>query len=711
MAPKRATRSTLVTTTTTTSVTNAQLKALVDQGVVDALATRDDDRSMNGNDSHNSGTGNSHVKTVGHDVAHAMTWTNLKKKMTDKYCPRGEIKKLEVEMWNLKVKESDKIGKYVGGLPDMIYRSVMASKPKTMQDAIEFATELRDKKIRTFAERQRSGEKKPYGGSKPMSTTNANTANNQKGTRAGQKPACYECGAHGHLKKDCPKLKKNNYGNQGGNGNAPVKVYEVGRTGTNPDSNVVTGMFLLNNRYASILFDTGADRSFVYTTFISQIHITPSTLDHYYDVELADGRIIGLNAIIQGCTLNFLNHPFNIDLMPIELGSLDVIISMDWLAKYQVFIVCAEKIVRIPWGDETLIVRGDRSEQGNQTCLNIISCTKTQKYMLKGCPIFLACVTTTETKDKLEEKRLKDVPIVRNFPEVFLEYLPGLPPTRQVEFQINLIPSVAPVAWAPYRLAPSKMKELSYQLKELSDKGFIRPSSSPWGAPLEYVKKYSKTASELDMRHYDSKLCQFGLQPPRYPIYSKNKKEHEEHLKAILELLKKEELKRRFYRREKVIAYASRQLKIHEKNYTTHDLELGAVVFSLKLWAHHMFTVGLDVDTRAYFTAATMIIAVPTRIKIFIWIATMWGGSIQYKTPMLFAVGSIFLFTIGGLTGIVPANYPTDFPMYFLGLSGMPRRIPDYPDAYAGWNALSSSGSYISVVGICRFFKLGLGHI
>ncbi|GJR24498.1 cytochrome c oxidase subunit 1 [Tanacetum coccineum] len=118
------------------------------------------------------------------------------------------------------------------------------------------------------------------------------------------------------------------------------------------------------------------------------------------------------------------------------------------------------------------------------------------------------------------------------------------------------------------------------------------------------------------------------------------------------------------------------------------------------VWAHHMFTVGLDVDTRAYFTAATMIIAVPTGIKIFSWIATMWRGLIQYKTPMLFAVGSIFLFTIGGLTGIVLANSGISL----LGLLGMPRRIPDYPDAYAGWNALSSSGSYISVVGICRFF-------
>ncbi|GJS92666.1 putative reverse transcriptase domain-containing protein [Tanacetum coccineum] len=470
MAPKITTRSTsAATTTTTTTVTDAQLKALIDQGVANALATRDVDRNRNGKEGTEGvieltqwferietvfrisncsvenqikfstctllGSAltwwNSHVKTVGYDVAYAMTWTNLKKKMTDKYCPRGEVKKVKGEMWNLKVKESDKIEKYVGGLPNMINESVMASKPKTMQDAIEFSTEPMDKKIW-------SDEKKPYEGSKPLSTANANTANNQSGIGAGQKSTCYECGAQRHFKRDCPKLKNNNRGNQGGNGNAPAKVYAVGRVGTNPDSNVVTGMFLLNNRYASVLFDTGADISFVSTAFSSQIDITSSTLDHYYDVELADGRII----------------------------SLDVIICMDWLAKYQAVIVCAEKIVRIPWGNETLIVRGD-----------------------ERCPIFLAHVTTKETEGKSEKKRLKDVPIVRDFPEVFPEELSGLPPTRQVEFQIDLIPGAAPVARALYRLAPSKMKELPDQLQELSDKGFIRPSSSPWGAPVLFVKK------------------------------------------------------------------------------------------------------------------------------------------------------------------------------------------------------------------------------
>ncbi|GJU31320.1 putative reverse transcriptase domain-containing protein [Tanacetum coccineum] len=765
--------------------------------VIDVLAEREATRSINGEDSHDSRMGgrrqaplacectyqdfmkckplyfkgtegvveltqwfermeiNSHVRIAGHDVAYAMTWANLKKMMTDKYCPWGEVKKLEGKMWNLKVRGTDVVGynqrfqelalmcarmfskdlnkieKYVGGLPDMIYRSVMASKPKTMQDAIKFATKLMDKKIRTVAERQRSGEEKPYRGSKPLcskcnyhhhgqcapkchkcnkvghlardcrSIANANIANNQRGTGAGQKATCFECGAQGHFKGACPKLKNNNRGNQGGNGNAPAKVYAVGRVGTNPYSNVVT--------------------------------------DHYYDVELAEERIIGLNTIIRGCKLNFLNQPFNIDLMPVELGSFDVIIGMDWLAKYQA---------------------------GNETRLNIISCTKTQKYMLKGCPIFLAHVTTKETEEKSKKERLEDVPIVRDFPKVFLEDLSGVPPTRQVEFQIDLIPGAAPVARAPYRLAPSKMKELSDELKELSDKVFISPSSSPWGAPVLFVKKRdgsfqmcidyrelnkltvknryplpriddlfdqlqeSSVYSKIDLRsgyhqlrvreeyipktafrtrygHYEFQVMPFGL--TNAPA-----KEHEEHLKAILKLLKKGELYAKFpkcefwipniqflghvidcqgihvdpakiesikdwaspktpteirqflgldgyYRifiegfskianlmtkltqkgvkfdwgdkeeaafqlikqklcsapilalpegsedfmvycnashkelgavlmqMEKVITYASRQLKIHEKNYTTHDLEHGSVVFALKIWRHYLY--------------------------------------------------------------------------------------------------------------------------
>nr|GFA55304.1 putative reverse transcriptase domain-containing protein [Tanacetum cinerariifolium] len=321
------------------------------------------------------------------------------------------------------------------------------------------------------------------------------------------------------------KIKGNQ--NQAGNGNAMARAYGLGTAGGNPNANVVTGTFLLNNHCALILFDTGANKSFVSNAFSSLININPSTLDYSYDVELADGKIIMVNTVIRDCTLNFLNRPFNINLMPVELdsfdiivgmdwlktyhavivnlmpaelGSFDIIVGMDWLKTYHAVIVCDEKIVCVPFRNETLIIRCDGSNNGNQ--LNIISCTQTRKYLLKGYPVFLANITTKMIKDKLEEKRLEDVPIVRDFSKVFPEDLPGLPPTRQVEFQIDLTPGAVPVARAPYRLASSEMKELLDQLWELSDKGFIRHSSSPWGAPVLFVKK--KDGSERPLSTYEN---------------------------------------------------------------------------------------------------------------------------------------------------------------------------------------------------------------
>ncbi|GJZ89675.1 putative reverse transcriptase domain-containing protein [Tanacetum coccineum] len=429
---------------------------------------------------------NSHVWAVGHDTAYAMPWKTLKKMITDKYCPR----KLVLMCDRMFPEELDVVEKYVGGLPDMIHGSVKASKPKMMQEAEnkrKFDDTPRNNQNQqqpfkrnnvAWAYTAEPGEKKPYKGIKPLCPK---CNYHHDGPCA---PKCTNCKRIGHSGRDCknsdcPKLKNGNQGNRAGNGNVVTRAYAVGSAGTNPNSNVVTGTFLLNNHYASILFDTGADRSFVSTAFRSLIDIIPTTLDHGYDVELADGRIIWVNTLIRGCTLNFLNHPFNIDLMPIEMGSFDVIIGMDWLAKYHDVIVCDEKLVRVPFGDKILIFHGDGSNSGHESRLNIISCTKTQKYLLKGCSIFLAHVTTKKAEDKLKEKRLEDVPIVQDFPEVFLEDFLGILPTRQVEFQINLIPGAAPMARAPYRLAPSEMKELSDQLKELSDKGFIRPSSSP----------------------------------------------------------------------------------------------------------------------------------------------------------------------------------------------------------------------------------------
>ncbi|GJU53698.1 putative reverse transcriptase domain-containing protein [Tanacetum coccineum] len=150
---------------------------------------------------------------------------------------------------------------------------------------------------------------------------------------------------------------------------------------------------------------------------------------------MADGNLVSTNTVIHGATLTLLNQPFEIDLIPIKLGSFDIVIGMDWLSKYHARIICDEKVIHIPINGETLIIRAQVMEK------------------------------------KSDEKRLEDIPVVREFPEVFPEDLPGLPPVRQVEFQIDLIPGTSPVARAPYRLAPSEMQELSNQLQELSDRG------------------------------------------------------------------------------------------------------------------------------------------------------------------------------------------------------------------------------------------------
>ncbi|GJX39010.1 reverse transcriptase domain-containing protein [Tanacetum coccineum] len=338
---------------------------------------------------------NGQIRTLGPE-SYSMTWEVLKKKMTDKYCPQGEIKKLEIELWNLKVKgndvptyterfqeltlictkfvanETEKVDKYISGLPDNIYGNVKQSDNKRKAD--DSSRNIHGHQQQPF-KRQNvakvynmgTGKKKSYGGNLPKCTKchfhhngpctqkchkcnkvghfardcrssgNTNVANTQKGNGANPKGnGCFECGAPGHFKRDCPKLKNKD----GGNGSAQGWVYAVGNAekkgnaSRDPDSNVVTGTFLLNKHYASILFDTGADRSFISTAFSSLINIAPTPLENSYDVELADGKIVRVDTIIRGCTLNFLNHPFNIDLMPVELGSFNIIIGMDWLRKY-----------------------------------------------------------------------------------------------------------------------------------------------------------------------------------------------------------------------------------------------------------------------------------------------------------------------------------------------------------------------------------------
>ncbi|GJY47267.1 putative reverse transcriptase domain-containing protein [Tanacetum coccineum] len=246
---------------------------------------------------------------------------------------------------------------------------------------------------------------------------------------------CYDCDEQGHTRNRCPtKVKQEEVGKVCGRAYTIKDAEPQGPT-------VVTGMFLLNNRYAFVLFDSGFDRSFMDTRFSFMLNIDPVKITASYEVELADGRVVSTNNVLKGCTLNLVNHVFEIDLMPIELGMFDVIIGMDWLVKHDAVIVCGEKVVRIPYGNKTLVVESDKGVSR----LKVISCIKARKYVERGCYLFLAHVT----EKKLKEKRLEDVPVIRDFPEVFLEDLLGLPSPKQVEFGIDLVPGAAPVTHVP----------------------------------------------------------------------------------------------------------------------------------------------------------------------------------------------------------------------------------------------------------------------
>nr|GEV78024.1 putative reverse transcriptase domain-containing protein [Tanacetum cinerariifolium] len=330
--------------------------------------------------------------------------------------------------------EEDRVERFIGGLPDNIQGNVIAANPARLQDAIHIANKLMDKKLQGYAENKKRMESNPKDNRRQQPPFKRQNTTGQYVARA------YTAG-NNKRKGDCPKLRNQNRGNQTRN-----------KTGNKTRGNEVTERLTLLMDEEQTLILT----SFVSTTFSALLDVTPSTLDTSYAIELADGRISETNIVLRGCTLGLLGHPFDIDLMPVELGIFDVIIGMDCHA----LIVCDEKVVRIPYGNEVLIIRGDDCDGGSK--LNIISCTKTQKYIQKGCQVYLAQVTSKKAEDKSEEKRLEDVPIVREFSKVFPEDLPGLPPARQVEFQIDLVPGAAPVVRAP---------------------------SSPWGAPVLFVKK------------------------------------------------------------------------------------------------------------------------------------------------------------------------------------------------------------------------------
>ncbi|GKA33618.1 putative reverse transcriptase domain-containing protein [Tanacetum coccineum] len=405
---------------------------------------------------------------------------------------------------------------------------------------------------------------------------------------------CYECGSPNHFRNNFPKkyqgsgqpsnqlaLEGNRNTQSSGNQvrgrafNVNVNAMEAVQ-----DPNIMTGMFSLNDHFVIVLFDSRADFSFISTKFAPLLNVKPSIMNPGYVIEVVDGKKVEVDRIIRDYKLELGSSLFSINLIPLCHGSFDMIVGMDWLSQHKAVIVCHEKVVEIPVEDgRTLRVHGERT----------VGIAKAMKSV------------------KEDKPKLGDISVVRDFEDVFPEDFSGLPPQRQVEFRIDLVLGATPITKSPYRLAPSEMQELSGQLQELQDKGFIRPSYSTWGASVLFIKKKdgslhmcidyrklnkltvknrypllriddlfdqlqgSRYFSKIDLRHFEFTVMPFGLTnaPAVFMdlmnrvcksylykfvivfiddilIYSKTKEDHEVHLGLVLELLRKEKLYAKF---------------------------------------------------------------------------------------------------------------------------------------------------------------------
>nr|GEY34103.1 putative reverse transcriptase domain-containing protein [Tanacetum cinerariifolium]GEY35669.1 putative reverse transcriptase domain-containing protein [Tanacetum cinerariifolium] len=425
--------------------------------------------------------------------------------------------------------KSRMIKEYVYGLASQIRGMVAAIEPKSIQKAVHISGALTYEAVRngSIKKVEKRGRRDNTG---HLAKDCRGVPRNVNPVNARNPPvrACYECGSTDHVRSACPRLNRA----QGPEGSCPNQVIANNRG---------EGHGNQENQARGRAFMLGAD--FVSTTFIPLLDIESSELGFRYEIEIASGQLVEIDKVIKGCQLEIEGHVFDINLIPFGHGSFDVIIGMDWLSNYNAEIIFYEKVVRIPLLDgKVLRVLGERSEKKVRLLIST----------------------------KASDKKQGEIVVVRVFLEVSPNDLSRLPPIQEIEFRIELIPGAVPIAKSPYHLEPFELEELSGQLKELHDKGFIRPSSSPWGAPILFVKKKNGSFRMcIDYRELNKLTVKNRYPLPRIDdlfdqlqgpyldkfvivfiddilIYSKTQKEHVEHLRLVLGLLKKEKLYAKF---------------------------------------------------------------------------------------------------------------------------------------------------------------------
>ncbi|KAL0549247.1 hypothetical protein IC582_013728 [Cucumis melo] len=727
--------------------------------------------------------------------------------------------------------EAARADKFVRGLRLDIQGLVRAFRPATHADALRLAVDLslqegaNSSKIAgrgSTSGQKRKAEQQPV----PVPQRDFRSGGEfrsfqQKPFEAGEaargKPLCTTCGKHhlgrclfgtrtwfkcrqeGHTADRCPLRLTGIAQNQGAGAPHQGRVFATNKTEAEKAGTVVTGTLPVLGHYALVLFDSGSSHSFISSAFVSHARLEVEPLHHVLSVSTPSGECMLSREKVKACQIEIAGHVIEVTLIVLDMLDFDVILGMDWLAANHASIDCSRKKVTFnPPSMASFRFKGG----GSKSLPQVISAIRASKLLSQDTWGILASVVDTREADV----SLSSEPVVRDYPDVFPEELPGLPPHREVEFAIELEPGTVPISRAPYRMAPAELKELKVQLQEFLDKGFIRPSVSPWGAPVLFVKKKDGSMrlcidyrelnkvteknryplpriddlfdqlqgatvfSKIDLRsgyhqlrikeedvpktafrsrygHYEFIVMSFGLTnaPAVFMdlmnrvfrefldtfvivfiddilIYSKTEAEHEEHLRMVLQTLRDNKLYAKFskcefwlkqvsflghvvskagvsvdpakieavtgwtrpstvsevhsflglagyYRRfvenfsgiatpltqltrkgvpfvwskacedsfqnlkqklvtapvltvpdgsgsfviysdaskkglgcvlmqqGKVVAYASRQLKSHEQNYPTHDLELAAVVFALKIWRHYLYGEKIQIFT------------------------------------------------------------------------------------------------------------------